>query len=123
MCAMKMSRKLKTIRQKKLDFLTALKKLKPNHRCSVVNYLNDDGIETLCEIVHNVVHKDIKLSSSKKAKIRKEFGGHRKKLAYLGNKKNDIVEKRKILKQNGGFLGTLLTIAIPIIADLIIRNT
>ena len=118
-----MSKKLKTIRQKKLDFLTALKKLKPDHRCSVVNYLNDDGIEALCEIVHNVVHKDIKLSSSKKAKIRKEFGSHRKKLAFLGNKKNDIVKKRKILKQNGGFLGTLLAIAIPIIAELIIRNT
>lgn len=94
----------------KLALIQFLKKCPKDTRSHIIGYLNSDGINVLSETIHNVLRKDSPIKNSQKKKIRKEYKEHKKVLLQIAKRKGSFKEKRKNLKQSGGFLGTLLGI-------------
>jgi hypothetical protein len=107
-------------RKKYIPLLNVLKKLKPNEISAVVDFLNDDAIDNICECVYNVIHTDLNLPSKKKNKLRNFIKSncslHR--INKISSKKEALFKRRKALKQEGKGLPMILATAIPFLIDL-----
>ena len=94
----------------KLALIDALKKSPKDARSRIINYLNSEGINVLSETIHNVLRRETPLKDSQKRRIRKEYLKDKKFLFEIAKRKGSFKNKKKLLKQSGGFLGTLLGI-------------
>jgi hypothetical protein len=108
-------------KKKYIPLLNVLKKLKPKEIEGILDFLNDDAIDNICECVYNVIHTDLKLPSKKKSKLRNFIKSncsvHR--LNKISSKKEALFKRRKALKQEGKGLPMILATAIPFLIDLI----
>lgn len=103
----------------KVQLLKILKSCKPESRIHLIKYLNDDGINALCEITFNLLFNNLKLPEKSKKKIKENYKGKRKDLKKIANKHISIKKRKALLIQHGGFLGTLLGVALPILSSLL----
>ena len=94
----------------KLALLQVLRKCPKDARGQIISYLNADGINALSEIVHNVLRIEAPLTEYQKRRLRREYTKDKKVLLEIAKKNGTFKKKRKLLKQSGGFLGTLLGI-------------
>ena len=94
----------------KLALLQVLRKCPKDARGQIISYLNPDGINALSEIVHNVLRIEAPLTEYQKRRLRREYTKDKKVLLEIAKKNGTFKKKRKLLKQSGGFLGTLLGI-------------
>ena len=109
----KVTRKEKLLKDKllpKLALIDLLKKCPKNARGQIISYLNTDAIKVLSETIHNVLRIEAPLKEHQKKKIRKEYRKEKEVLLQIAKKRGSFKHKRKLLKQSGGFLGTLLGI-------------
>ena len=100
--------------KKHLPVLRALVSLRPQERKSFLCHSSDDFILTLCEIALNVLKGNIPLSKVQFNKLKKQ----KRLIKLFADKKVSLRQKRQ-LTQRGGFLGTLLSVAIPVISGLL----
>ena len=91
----------------KLALITVLKKCTPEVRARIIEYLNPEGIKVLSEVVFNVLFNG-NFTRSQKRKLRKEYAKDQHALKELSKKHTSLKRKRQLLKQTGGFMGTLL---------------
>ena len=96
----------------KLALINVLKKSSLEARSRLINYLNSEGINVLSESVHNVLFNDAPLKSSQRRRLKKEYSKDKKILKEISKRRGSFKKKKKLLKQTGGFLGTLLGIVI-----------
>lgn len=95
----------------KLALIESLKKCPKDARCRLINYLNPQGLTVLSETIKNCIRKDAPLKDSQKKRFLKEYAKEKKVLLELTKKRGTFKNKKKLLmKQHGGFLGTLLGI-------------
>jgi hypothetical protein len=95
----------------KLALIESLKKCPKDARCRLINYLNPQGLAVLSETIKNCIRKDAPLKDSQKKRFLKEYAKEKKVLLELTKKRGTFKNKKKLLmKQHGGFLGTLLGI-------------
>ena len=94
----------------KLALIEVLRKCPKDARGQIISYLNPEGIKVLSETVHNVLRIEAPLKDYQKRKLRKEYTKEKKVLLEIAKKKGTFKNKRKLLKQSGGYLGTLLGI-------------
>lgn len=95
----------------KLALIESLRKCPKDARCRLINYLNPKGLTVLSETIKNCIREDAPLKDSQKKKILKEYKKEKKVLLELTKKRGTFKNKKKLLmKQHGGFLGTLLGI-------------
>ena len=94
----------------KLALINVLKKTPPDVRSRLINYLNSEGINVLSESIHNVLFNDAPLKNSQKRRIRKEYSKDKKVLLEISKRRGSFKNRKKLLKQSGGYLGTLLGI-------------
>ena len=109
----KETKKEKLLREKllpKLALIEVLKKCPKGARPQIISYLNSEGINVLSETIHNVLRRDAPLKVSQKKRLRKEYKKDKKVLLEIAKKKGSFKNKKKLLEQSGGFLGTLLGI-------------
>ena len=92
----------------KLALINVLKKSTPEVRNRLFNYLNSEGIQVVSESVFNVLFNGAPLTKSQRRKIKKEYTKDKKILKELSLKRSSLKKKKRLLKQTGGFLGTLL---------------
>ena len=106
------------------ELAEVLSSLKSHQVESLIQFLDDSAIDDICTLIHNIVHRDRSEKVGEEAiqKLVKCMTGKRRMLIYLTKKKNNIKKKRQILKQRGGFLGTLAAIVLPLIAEVIINK-
>ena len=106
--------------KKNKNILKLLQFLQKNNSTHVIDFLNDEAIDCICETVYNVLYTDLKLNSKKKAHLKKflknNCSTHR--LKKIASKKVPISKRRKALKMEGRGLGTILSAAIPFLAKL-----
>ena len=76
----------------------------------MINYLNSEGINVISESVYNVLFNDAPLKTNQKRRLRKQYSKDKKLLLEISKKRGSYKKRRKLLKQSGGFLGTLLGI-------------
>lgn len=122
-----MKPKIKNIHD--IELLKILKRLKPNERNSLFKFINDDGVNVVCECINNILYKkEINLKKSQKRKLNKELQTVQKQMSILGKSCskqksiNSIQRRRNLLSQHGGFLSTILSIAIPLLTGLLFRK-
>ena len=111
------AKKEKLLKEKllpKLALIEILKKCPKDARSQIISYLNSDGIKVLSETIHNVLRKEAPLKVSQKRRLKKEYKKDKEVLLEIAKKTGSFKNKRKLLKQSGGFLGTLLGIYIYI---------
>ena len=94
----------------KLALIEVLRKCPKDARGQIISYLNPEGIKVLSETVHNVLRIEAPLKDYQKRRLRKEYTKEKKVLLEIAKKKGTFKNKRKLLKQSGGYLGTLLGI-------------
>jgi hypothetical protein len=94
----------------KLALIQVLRKCPKDARGQIISYLNPEGIKVLSETVHNVLRIEAPLKDYQKKRLRREYTGDKKVLLEIAKKNGTFKNKRKLLKQSGGFLGTLLGI-------------
>ena len=95
----------------KLALIESLRKCPKDARCRLINYLNPQGLTVLSETIKNCIREDAPLKASQKKKLLKEYKKEKKVLLELAKKRGAFKNKKKLLmKQHGGFLGTLLGI-------------
>ena len=94
----------------KLALITVLKKCSPEVRSRMINYLNPDGIKVLSEAVFNVLFNldDTPITKEQRRKLRKEYSKDKDVMKEIAKKNTSFKRKRQLLKQKGGFMGTLL---------------
>ena len=92
----------------KLALLNALKKCPPNARCQLMNFLNSQGIQVLSESIFNVLFNEAPLTKSQKSKLKKQCSNDKSLLKQISRRRGSFKKKRKLLKQTGKGLATLL---------------
>lgn len=106
----------------KLALIESLKKCPKDARSRLIHYLNSEGLTVLSETIHNCLRKEAPLKDFQKNKIKKEYKKDRKVWLEIAKKKGAFKKKKKLLKQHGGFLGTLLGIAASLLLPIILGH-
>ena len=103
-----------------IAFLKTLASLSTEKQKSIIQFLDQDGVNLICECISNPIFSDLGLRRAVKKRLKGKIFGKEKLLKFLSKKSNRVSTRKKKLIQTGGALGTILGIAIPILADLII---
>lgn len=82
-----------------------LKDANPKMRNAILNNCDSTSIKSICEIALNVLNGNYPLTPSQIQRLR----GYKNKMRSLACSKTTLCSKKKILKQKGGFLPTLLS--------------
>jgi len=111
----------KRISKEKFKLYKSLHKLKPDVLCDVIQHLDDNSINDLCECVYNVIHTDLSLSPKVKQRLRNQLKKKcsKKNLKIITTKKVPVSKRRKALSQEGTGIGIILGTVIPYLAKLI----
>jgi hypothetical protein len=100
--------------EKNRQLLTCLCDCKKSFRNSIISEADKSLIDSICQIVYNVLHGHIQLDDEVKTKLQK----YKKTLRKLVEK-NSLEKKKKIIIQNGGWLQFILPAAITAIGQII----
>ena len=84
-------------------------------RNAVLKFSNKKFIFAICELVDNLLAGNIPISQKQKKNLSKYKCLCRK----IANKSIDVNKKRRLLVQNGGFLGELIPLAISVVPEII----
>ena len=104
-----------------IPLLKLLTKLKGEDFKTMIDTLNDDTVDNVCECVYNLIYNPtLKMGSRKKNHIRKFIKSKCSihKLKTIADKKQPIFKRRQIMKQEGKGLPFLLASAIPFLISL-----
>ena len=93
------------------DFAT---KGSPGLKKVILSKASDDLVRCICDISHKVLSGTAEISRPHKKRLAK----HKNSLRKLVDRKLSLSRKKKII-QKGGFLGALLSAAIPAITGLL----
>mgnify|MGYP003524707271 FL=1 len=106
----------------KANFLKAISRLPKDQISHVVEHLDDNSIETICECVYNAIYTDISASKRKKKLLQKNLHKHccLSNLKLITSPNVSVSKKRKALKQEGTGLGLILSTIVPLIAKLFV---
>ena len=100
--------------RKQTPTLKLLQKAPPSLQKAILSKANDELIRCICDVSHNVLRGTAEISTPHKKRLTK----HKEALRKLVDRKISLKRKRKII-QKGGFLGALLSAAIPVIGGLL----
>ena len=97
-------------RIEQVELLKTLVTLSPEKQKNILKFLNNDGVDILCECTHNLLFTDLGLSRRSKRKLKGKILGQEKLLRFISKKSNKHSSRKKKLLQSGGALGTILAI-------------
>jgi len=98
------------------EFLSLLGKSKQGKRRKMLlEAASSDEIRSIAECALNVLQNRIRLSSSQKRKLKH----HKDTLRYIAKRGTNIKKKRRILQQKGGFLTSLLPLAVSALSSIV----
>jgi len=111
----------------KRNFIPVLKMMKnlgSSDLRDVIEHLNDDSIDNLCECVFNIINTDLKLSQAKKRKLRNHIRKNccLSNLRKITNRKLPIFKRRKALQMEGRGLPMLIASVVPFLISLFTRK-
>lgn len=109
------------VSKKELKFLKMIAKLDFDDFKEILPLLKSSHVNLICTVCRNVLFSKLGLKLNKKSigKIKKHTERHRNSYLQLSNKNLGINKKKQIISQRGGFISTLVGIAIPLISSLV----
>lgn len=93
----------------------------PETRSALLSTMDNSAFHTVCECIKNVVQNPNLISSEEKNIIRGKIGPGKKQIRQFLNSKMSLPARRRKGIQIGGFLSTLLGVAIPILSQLLFK--
>ena len=82
-------------RIEQVELLKTLVTLSPEKQKNILKFLNNDGVDILCECTHNLLFTDLGLSRRSKRKLKGKIVGKEKLLRFISKNQTNIqVEKR-----------------------------
>lgn len=112
-------------KKKQFKLLEALLESKPDRRSSILHYLNQSGLETLGEAAYNTLFRNSGLTPKERDKLKGNLSNFSRTLYTIAKKSTPAEKRRRLLvrvNQKGAGLGTLLSIAIPLLGSLLFRK-
>ena len=111
---------------KAYDILSALKKChkSKNTRC-IVNHLDDESIDVICEALHNFIwNPKVNLSQQNYNKITKHLTTHKNDWTKITNEHLPVSKRRIALKRQygTGIFSLILSTIIPLITSLLVKK-
>lgn len=95
-------------------YLRLLAKSSPRRRKVLLDHVNKEELKSLCEICLNILKGNISLDAKNFRRLKR----NRQTIKVLANSKVPIKVKRQVVNQKGGFLGTLASVALPLLVSL-----
>jgi hypothetical protein len=86
-------------------------------RQHIIKHLDDEGINTICECLYNVIFTDLKLSKKKKLLLKKHIKNF-PNIKQLTNANVSVSKRRYALTQQGSGIGLILSTVLPLLASL-----
>ena len=99
-------------------FFNKIARSNPKERKAALKSATNEELKGLCEVCLNVVHGNVQLSKKRYACFKR----HKNVLHKLSNKRIPLQDKRKLVNQQGGFLGTLAAFGAPLLTQLAIKG-
>lgn len=117
-------KKVKNNLQEKMKFYKVLQKLKPDLLKDVIQHLDDNSVDALCECVYNVIYSDMSMSQKTKKMLRKKLKKNcsLQNLKKISSKKVSVSKRRQALSQEGTGIGLILATVVPWLANLIFNR-
>ena len=106
----------------KVELIKTLKKLKTEDQIHIIRFLNTEALDIIGECFHNIISTQMKLKKKDKRKLKNKLPGNERIIRYVAKKSNCPEKRRRKLLQSGGFLTTLLSVAVPFLASFIIDS-
>lgn len=101
---------------KRADYLSLLGSTRQKKKRELlIDFASSKDIRAVLEIVYNLLYGDIPLSTIQRRTLRK----YQSTLRQIVSRKASLQQKRQILKQDGGFLPTLIPIALSVLSSLV----
>ena len=94
-------------------FLELLAESKPKRRKQLLNTISPTEVKALCEICLNITNGNLPVDNKAYNRLKRKKSVVRE----LGSE-GSLKRKKAIINQEGGFLGSLAAIALPLIATL-----
>ena len=98
------------------DYLSLIGKTKnKGKRAMLIDYANKEQIEAIAECIDNILQGNVPLTKKETTKLKK----HKKAMRVVSDRHSPVKHKRNVLKQDGGFLSTLIPIAVSALGSLV----
>jgi len=102
--------------RKNIHWLKVLRQCTPKQRKMILKMADPSLVKSLCECIHNILTKNVPISSSQERKLCR----HKNCLRKLVDKKKPIKSKHKLLIQTGGaILPIILPSILAVLASLL----
>lgn len=98
-----------------LAVLKILVRAGPKQRKAILCKANNDLVGAIAEIALNTLKGNLPLKPSQYRTLKRKKGVIKK----LSDRKVSLKKKKQVIRQSGGFVGSLLGAAIPLLANLI----
>ncbi len=96
-------------------FLKLLAESGNQQRKRLLSIANTDQIKSLCEICLNTLKGTLPLNQTQVGKLKR----HKTAIKLLAHKRTSLKAKKQVINQKGGFLGSLLSLALPLLSGLL----
>ena len=96
-------------------FLHLLARSIAKRRKFLLKQATKEELASLFEICLNILHGNLPLSPHMHKQLKRE----RNTLRKFPDKKISLKHKRKVINQKGGFLGTIASIVLPLLAQIL----
>lgn len=115
---------MKNVKKEKLKLYKALNGLKPDVLSGIIEHLNENSVNALCECVYNVIHTDLSLTPKVKSNLRKKLKSkcNEKNLKSITSKNVSVSKRKKALSQEGTGIGIILSTIVPLLANLLFNR-
>lgn len=88
-----------------------------NKECEhLMKGMSDEVVKVMAQICVNLMNKNIPLKSPEAVRA---LTAYKKELRAISKPKTKVTRQRKVLEQKGGFIGTILSVALPLLASLL----
>lgn len=110
--------------KEKIKLYKTLGRLKPDVLKDVIQHLDDNSIDALCECVYNVIYTDITMTPKTKKKLKEKLKKHCSinNLKNITSKKVSLSKRRQALSQEGTGIGLILATVVPWLANLLFNR-
>ena len=95
-------------------FLHLLARSSAKRRKFLLKQATKEELASLFEICLNILRGNLPLSPHMHRKLKRE----RNTLRKLADKASSLKQKKRVINQKGGFLGTIASIALPLLAQI-----
>jgi len=109
--------------KKNLPLYVSLKKLSKETLKHVIEHLDNNSIDAICECVYNILYTNLNLSKKKKKTLKKKLHQHCciKTLKKISNANVSVSKRRKALMQEGEGIGLILSAIVPLLTRLFMK--